>query len=134
MRKNMEENKVNYLTEADLKRITRKVIQNEGLDDFFPEIGAIRDIGAGIGGVISGKGYTPQKVKSSLKRTGQSFMKDWDNQIGKIRFLAELYHKIDNSNIDERVRLQLQKDIEQFILARETYKRAIRNLIDTSEK
>ena len=130
----MEENKVNYLTEADLKRITRKVIQNEGLDDFFPEIGAIRDIGAGIGGVISGKGYTPQKVKSSLKRTGQSFMKDWDNQIGKIRFLAELYHKIDNSNIDERVRLQLQKDIEQFILARETYKRAIRNLIDTSEK
>ena len=134
MRKNMEENKVNYLTEADLKRITRKVIQNEGLDDFFPEIGAIRDIGAGIGGVISGKGYTPQKVKSSLKRTGQSFMKDWDNQIGKIRFLAELYQKIDNSNIDERVRIQLQKDIEQFILARETYKRAIRNLIDTSEK
>ena len=134
MRKNMEENKVNYLTEADLKRITRKVIQNEGLDDFFPEIGAIRDIGAGIGGVISGKGYTPQKVKSSLKRTGQSFMKDWDNQIGKIRFLAELYHKIDNSNIDERVRLQLQKDIEQFILARETYKRAIKNLIDTSER
>ena len=130
----MEENKVNYLTEADLKRITRKVIQNEGLDDFFPEIGAIRDIGAGIGGVISGKGYTPQKVKSSLKRTGQSFMKDWDNQIGKIRFLAELYQKIDNSNIDERVRIQLQKDIEQFILARETYKRAIRNLIDTSEK
>lgn len=130
----MEKNKINYLTEADLERITKKVIQNEGLDDIFPEIGTLKDIGAGIGGLISGKGYTPQKVKSSLKRTGQSFMRDWDGQIGKIRFLYELYQKIDNSSIDERVRIQLQRDIEQFILARETYKRAIKNLIDTSER
>lgn len=72
MKTNYRDKSSGKLTESDIDRIAKKVLQSE---QAIPEIGQAKDFFAGLKGIYSGRGYLPSKFSSALERVGKSFFK-----------------------------------------------------------
>lgn len=124
MKTNYQDKSSGKLTESDIDRIARKVLQSEQV---FPNT---RDFFAGLKGIYSGRGYLPSKYRSAMLRVGKTFMTHWDEREPSIDYLYNLKQKIQNSSMDEDVKNKLSDAIEDFIKVREDYKAGITRFID----
>ena len=87
MKLDNQNNKPGKLTESDIDRIAKKVLQSEQM---FPEVGQAKDFFAGLKGIYTGRGYLPSKYHSAIERVGKTFLKDWDRQENLISYLYNL--------------------------------------------
>ena len=125
-----QNNKPEKLTESDIDRITKKVLQSEQM---FPEVGLAKDFSkdlfAGIKGFYRGEGYFPSKYHSAIERVGKTFLKDWDRQENLISYLRNLQEKIERSSIPQEKKNKFLKVIKEFISVRVQYRQGIENFL-----
>lgn len=128
MKTNYQDKSSGKLTESDIDRIARKVLQSE---QAIPEIGQAKDFFAGLKGIYSGRGYLPSKFSSALERVGKSFLKDWDGQENSISYLYNVQEKIQKSSMPQEKKDRLSDAIDDFITVREVYQNGIKIFLDT---
>ena len=124
MKTNYRDKSSGKLTESDIDRIARKVLQSEQV---FPNT---RDFFAGLKGFYSGRGYLPSKFSSTLERVGKSFMEDWEEQTNLIKILYNLREKIRNSSMEQKNKNIFQGKIDRLIQAREKYRDGILDFLE----
>ena len=123
-----QNNKPEKLTESDIDRITKKVLQSEQM---FPEVGLAKDFFAGLKGFYRGEGYLPSKYHSAIERVGKTFLKDWDRQENLISYLRNLQEKIERSSMPQEKKNKFLKVIKEFILVRVQYRQGIENFLNS---
>lgn len=131
MKTNYQNKNLVKLTESDINRIAKKVLQSE---QAIPEIGQAKDFFAGLKGIYSGKGYLPSKFSSSLERIGKTFMKDWESQENLISYLYNVQEKIQKSSMSQEKKDKLSDAIDDFITVREVYQNGIKIFLDTTKE
>ena len=131
MKLDNQNNKPGKLTESDIDRIAKKVLQSEQM---FPEVGQAKDFFAGLKGIYTGRGYLPSKYHSAIERVGKTFLKDWDRQENLISYLYNLQEKIQKSSMPQDKKDKFSEAIDDFITAREKYRDNIQNFLDTTKE
>ena len=130
MKLDNQNNKPGKLTESDIDRIAKKVLQSEQM---FPEVGQAKDFFAGLKGIYTGN-YLPSKYHSAIERVGKTFLKDWDRQENLISYLYNLQEKIQKSSMPQDKKDKFSEAIDDFITAREVYQDGIQNFLDTTKE
>ena len=125
MQQDNQNNRTGKLTESDIDRIAKKVLQSEQV------FGQAKDFFAGLKGYYTGRGYLPSKFSSTLERVGKSFLKDWDGQENLISYLYNVQEKIQKSSMSQEKKDKLSDAIDDFITVREVYQNGIKIFIDT---
>ena len=124
MQQDNQNNRTGKLTESDIDRIAKKVLQSEQV------FGQAKDFFAGLKGYYTGRGYLPSKFSSALERVGKSFMEDWEEQTNLIKILYNLREKIRNSSMEQKNKNIFQGKIDRLIQAREKYRDGILDFLE----
>lgn len=127
MKTNYRDKSSGKLTESDIDRIARKVLQSK---QAITEIGQVKDFFAGLKGIYSDS-YLPYKFSSALERVGKSFLKNCDGQENSIAYLRNVQEKIQKSSMSQEKKDKLSDAIDDFITRHKVYQNGITIFIDT---
>ncbi len=128
MKPNNQNKRTEKLTESDIDRITKKVLQSE---QGIPEVGKAKDFFAGLKGIYSGRGYLPSKYHSAMDRVGKTFLKDLEGQENLISNLYNIQDKIQKSSMPQDKKDKFSEAIDDFITVREVYQDGIQNFLNS---
>jgi len=130
MKTNNQNNRTEKLTESDIDRITKKVLQSEqGIPELRLAKDFYKDFYSGLKGIYSGRGYLPSKYHSAMERVGKTFLKDWERQENLEKNLIIIRDKIEKSSMKQETKDKFSKSINEFISKRTEYKQEIENFL-----
>jgi len=115
--------KIVQLTEKDLNRIVKKVIQEQEQNEIF---GGLKDVARGLKGAFQGAGYDNSKLLSSLSRTLKRLKKLDEPNIEVMNELRRLKSKVASAKFGHQDHKSfLENSIDRTIQYFEAYQNAL---------